>query len=400
MAFYYTALESMALVRCQPGDTVSPPPLTWFLYRIRRVLLATFLVGASYSAYLGGQAGYQGARRGYDYLAGLLAPLPPVAQPATASAMTESSAQRASPPGSLPEEIWLVETDEQGELWSNGLHILTTHEKRTKERVYLRFPRDKTPPVPAGKIPVGIVYHTSENDVAPFRAGFNSEILRTSRGLLGWLARRTVYNYFVERFGQVYRLVIDSHTANHAGNSIWADDEHFYLNLNDSFIGVCFESQWDPEAAGEEILTPAQIQAALNLTDMLRARYGISDRNCVPHGLVSVNPRKMLIGYHVDWAKGFPFAASGLSDKYEVALPSIFEYGFNYDEHLLQILNGELWPGIERAQLELEKRAAQEGIDLPLFRKRLHIRYHLELELLVQARSNGLLALSADSGSP
>ena len=38
---------------------------------------------------------------------------------------------------------------------------------------------------------------------------------------------------------------------------------------------------------------------------------------CVAHGLTSVNPKKHLIGHHMDWARGFPFEAFGLPDQYQ-----------------------------------------------------------------------------------
>ena len=69
VAFYFSALESMALVIRQPDHSVAPPPLTWFLYRIRHVLLALVLCGAAYATYAAGQAGYQGVLQGYDYMA-------------------------------------------------------------------------------------------------------------------------------------------------------------------------------------------------------------------------------------------------------------------------------------------------------------------------------------------
>ena len=167
--------------------------------------------------------------------------------------------------------------------------------------------------MPKGGAPVGIVYHASQSDMVPLAREFNRNILSTTRDLLGWLSRREIYNYIIDRFGQVYRIVSDDGVAVHAGASIWADEDYEYLNLNESFIGVAFESRGD---AAWEIVTPAQVQAALNLTDVLRSRHNIADQNCVPHGLVSVNATKKLIGYHADWARGFPFGALGLEDKY------------------------------------------------------------------------------------
>ena len=72
-------------------------------------------------------------------------------------------------------------------------------------------------------------------------------------------------------------------------------------------------------AEGGEQLTEAQVLAGRLLTQVLRSRYRIDDANCTAHGLVSVNPSSGRIAFHHDWARGFPFEAMGLSDKYAVA---------------------------------------------------------------------------------
>jgi hypothetical protein len=378
---YYVALESFAELAWRPGPiTFSPQPFL-FLYRIR-YLIATVLISATALAGYGmGKLAYRGARIGWVYLADLYTPFPNMASPASSST-SASAGYPQERQGTRPEEVWLVETEGEEELWSNGLRVQTKYQSRTEPRNYVLFPRDETEAIDFHEKPVGIVFHTSEYDIAPFRSGFNQEILSTSRSLLRWIARRHLYNYFIDRFGQVYRLVIDAHVATHAGVSIWADEEYVYLNLSDSFLGVCFESRWDPQARGEEILTPAQIQAGLNLTDMLRAQYGISDATCVPHGLISVNPKKMLIGYHTDWAKGFPFGALGLSDKYQVPLPSMVEFGFTYDEHLLKTLEGKIWPGVQNAEIELARIAEEEGLEVSALRRNRRRQYRQQIELL------------------
>ena len=68
-----------------------------------------------------------------------------------------------------------------------------------------------------------------------------------------------------------------------------------YLNLNESFLGVAFEAQSGPPGEEPEI-NPAQVRAAADLTEMLRARYGIPPGNCVTHAQVSVNPSNMRVG--------------------------------------------------------------------------------------------------------
>lgn len=382
---YYSAVESFARLARRPGPRTFPAQPYLFLYQARYVVLSVVIVFTVIAGYGMGRAAYRAGELGWVYVADLYTPPPIMAVPA-AQKRTRPAALTVSRANSFPEEVWLVETEDEGELWSNGLRISTTYESRTQRRNYVLFPRSDALPVEFRDQPIGIVFHTSEYDIAPFRSGFNQEILRTSRSLLRWIARRELYNYFIDRFGQVYRLVADGHIASHAGVSIWADDEYVYLNLSDSFLGVCFESRWSPQAHGQDILTPAQIQSGLNLTDMLRARYGISDTNCVPHGLVSVNPKKMLIGYHTDWAKGFPFSALGLSDKYEVPLPSVTEFGFGYDEHLLQTLDGRMWPGVRLAEVELARRAEHDEISIGVLRKNLRRRYRQQLELLKLAQ--------------
>jgi hypothetical protein len=232
--------------------------------------------------------------------------------------------------------------------------------------------------------------------MAPFGAAFNRDILKTTRDLVGWLSRRGIYNYVIDRFGQVYRVVSDETVAVHAGVSIWGDEESYYLNLNESFIGVAFESQWS--ASGGDAITTAQIQSALSLTDLLRARYAIADINCVPHGLVSVSAGKKLIGYHADWAHNFPFGALGLSDNYQVPPPSITAFGFGYDEDLVARLGGSLWPGVAVAQRELAERADSEKIEIDALRARLQQRYLENVELTKLVRStNGPTSYSKGS---
>jgi hypothetical protein len=222
--------------------------------------------------------------------------------------------------------------------------------------------------------------------MAPFGAAFNRDILSTTRDLVGWLSRRRIYNYIIDRFGQVYRIVSDDTVAIHAGVSIWGDEKNYYLNLNESFIGVAFESQWS--AASGDAITTAQIQAALSLTDLLRARYQIEDVNCVPHGLVSVSAGKKLIGYHADWARNFPFGALGLRDGYQLPPPSITGFGFGYDDDLVARVGGSLWPGVAAAERELRERAERERVELQVLKSRLQRRYHENVEVAQIARSS------------
>jgi hypothetical protein len=98
---------------------------------------------------------------------------------------------------------------------------------------------------------------------------------------------------------------------------------------------------------------------------------------CLTHGLISVNARRHLIGHHVDWARGFPFAAYGLPDLYQRPAPAVALFGFGYDEQFLEVM-GEPWPGVRLAEAELldEARAVGRTVeDVRLERSKLYDRW-------------------------
>lgn len=377
VVFHYVALESMGeLAFGQRQAPVSVPRAgLWCFYRGRVVAFTVIGAALLFGLFRTGVYGYELARAGTDWVFDQIAAPP---EPGGSLEPARLADERTSEP---PKEVWLVARDGEEELWSNGLRVVTTFEVESNSRSFFAFPRDGSPPVPMHSRPVGIVYHASESDMAPFAPEFSDNILSTTKDLIGWLSRRGIYHYVIDRFGLVYRVVEDEGVAVHAGVSIWGDEEYYYLNLNESFIGVAFESRWSAASKNEDAITSAQLQAAMNLTDLLRVRYGIADINCVPHGLVSVNAGKRLIGYHADWARDFPFGALGLSDKYHLPPPSISAFGFSYDEDLVARLGGSLWPGVTLAEHELQRRAAAEGLALPVLRSRLYRRYIENVEI-------------------
>lgn len=286
-------------------------------------------------------------------------------------------------PDYKPEKVWLVEQKDNTERYSNAGRILTTYETDNHPRSYQVF-QSLTG---AAKGPVrrdiaGIVYHTSESHLTSFTPDNNESIETHSRGLLEYVQRNKSYNYVIDRFGQIYRIVRDEEAANHAGNSVWASAEGVYVGLNESFLGVCFETNSKADSLAEQ-LTEAQLIAGRLLTQILRSRYNIEDANCVTHGLVSVNPSNMLICFHHDWARNFPFAAMGISDKYKVAPASISEFGFTYDSETIRMLGGALWSGVKEADEKFQRRAAEEGVKPEELRQQLRQRYR---ELMNQQR--------------
>jgi len=298
-------------------------------------------------------------------------------------------------PGYQPEKVWMVEQEEGFERYSNGCRILTKYETDNYPRSYYTIPREAdTVGEQVRHDIVGIVYHTSESDIVPFIPKNNDEIQKKSQGLLEYIRNKKSYNYMIDRYGEIYRVVRDDHTAFHAGNSIWADKKYTYIVLNDSFLGICFESTVNAGTL-EETLTEAQISAGYVLTNVLRTKYNIEDANCTTHGLVSVNPDKMLIAFHHDWVRNFPFEAMGLSDKYKVPSPNITDYGFTYDEEILAKLGNKLWEGAIVAEEEFKKRAEAKRTTPELLRRRLRDRYLAQRE-----KARGLRPQQNDAGTP
>ncbi|MBC7932371.1 MAG: N-acetylmuramoyl-L-alanine amidase, partial [Rubrivivax sp.] len=284
-------------------------------------------------------------------------------------------------PSYQPEKVWLVEQGDGFERYSNGARVINSHAIENRPRRYVAFKPGAA--VSAGEPqsnPVGIVYHTSESDLLPFIEGNSDSIENRSKNVLDYVRKNKSYNYIIDRFGQVYSVVRDGDTAYHAGNSVWSDGSVTYVGLNESFIGVCFETKANVGESGEQ-LTEAQVLAGRLLTQVLRSRYQLDDANCVTHGLVSVNPSNMRIAFHSDWAHGFPFEAMGLSDKYKVAPASVGELGFAYDDDVVEKIGGRLWPGVAAAEAEFERRAAEANTRSVDLRKLMRSVYRERMEL-------------------
>ncbi len=267
-----------------------------------------------------------------------------------------------------PEEAraWLVETTGATELYSNGLRIENRFLTHTGQRSY---PVWRNGELEWGRNPAGIVYHTTESDILPLEPENSGGILEREQNLLEYIRKRQLYHYVIDRFGRVWRVVPDQEYANHAGRSLWAESGAVYLNLNHGFLGVALEARSDGG------ITAPQLAAARLLTQLLRHRWSIRAGNCVSHDLVSVNPGRMLIGYHTDWAGGFPYRDLNLSNLYERPPASIAEFGFAYDAAFVARLGGRLWPGLRLAEQHLEREAARQGLSIGRYRRQLQNQY-------------------------
>ena len=322
----------------------------------------------------------------------------PVAPKTTFQPTKQNQATEVKIKKYLNDPIWLVEKTPHYEIYSNRLQIITTYSVPNIPRQYYIQLRDRDLTKEAIQLSgaiVGIVYHTSESDLVPFKPEMNSSIKKKSKGLVKYLQRRKSYNYFIDRFGRVFRIVQEDHTAFHAGRSVWADDNAIYIDLNHSFLGICFEGRDFEETAravsskntnsnnstprirptGHLSFNEAQLRSGKELTDWLRVKYRIAEINCVPHALISINPAKKLIGYHLDLSRGFPFAKFSLNNKYESPLPSIVEFGFSHDNYFSAIFNGQIWSGIYRSEELLQQRALDAGLSISSYRKLLKARF-------------------------
>jgi len=266
-------------------------------------------------------------------------------------------------------DVWKVEATKDWEIYSNGLRIDTRFAVSNRPRSYQVFPVDHPEAAdPARRTqPAGIVFHTTESHQAPFEAERNRELRQTAESLVEFVKGHRAYNYLIDRFGRVYRIVKEEDAANHAGHSVWADHEWLYVNLNESFLGVSFEAKTLP---GQEVpaVSPAQIRAASMLIEMLRARYGIAATNCVTHAQVSVNPSNMRVGFHTDWASSFPFEQLALPNNYDQPIAALAQFGFEADADFLRLGGARLAVGVDLAEDHLREIAAQRGVALGAYR--------------------------------
>ena len=275
-----------------------------------------------------------------------------------------------------PAKIWVVESASGMETYSNGLRVETKFATTNRPRTYYTYDRKKNLEVSLElrNQPAGIVFHTTESHLAEFTPEHNRKLRFYGESLIAYVREKKAYNYVIDRFGRVYRVVADADTAFHAGNSTWADDRWVYLNLNDSFIGVAFETQ-SVKGDDNPQVTTGQIMAGKLLTEMLRAKYGILALNCPTHAQVSVNPSNMIMGYHTDWAGNFPYEEIGLPDNYALPLPSLLFFGFAYDPSFMTSTGARMWKGLLAAEDQLREQAKQKGISVAEQKAALRERY-------------------------
>lgn len=286
----------------------------------------------------------------------------------------------SSETGSGRPNVWAVELARDFEIYSNGLRVETRFAVANHPRSYRLEGRANPPEFGLQRsLPAGVVYHTTESDQLPFAADQARALQRVGEELLLFVRNKRAYHYLIDRFGRVHRIVEESDTANHAGNSVWADAQWVYLDLNRSFLGVAFEARMAPDRPP---VNPAQVHASKVLTEMLRSKYNLPAANCVTHAQVSVNPDNMRIGWHTDWGSNFPFQEVGLPDNYQQPLPSLYLFGFNYDPAYLNSTGPALWNGLALADAKVSQAATANHLEVARYKRSLQQQYQVRIAAL------------------
>lgn len=300
-----------------------------------------------------------------------------LSRPSVVSRVSSSSPSAPAPVHAAAAEtgtpvVWPVEQTSQYDLYSNGLRVENALQIANLPRSYSPIARESGAPAERHSQPAGIVFHMTESRQESFQPSHTAALKRIGENVLLNVRNKRAYHFVIDRFGRVHRIVVESDTANHAGNSVWADSQWLYVDLNESFIGVAFEAS---AQADEQAANDPQLHAAKLLTDMLRAKYNLPAENCVTHAQVSVNPENMRIGWHTDWGTGFAFRQLGLPDNYETPDPAIYLFGFEYDQAYLNATGPGVRKGLAAAEQRIRAGAAERGLTVVQYRKILQRRY-------------------------
>jgi len=298
--------------------------------------------------------------------------------PRKASSAVHRTQEMQTGPGPMG-TAWLVENGSGYEVYSNGLRVENRYLTPNALRSYVVF-RNGLPSERYSK-PAGIIFHTSESVQAPFESGQNGNLTRIGKELLEFVSRHKAYHFVIDRFGRVFRIVPETDSANHAGYSVWADQNGVYVNLNHSFLGLSFEAQTRDLDQGSYLST-SQIHSGRLLVEMLASKYKIPLENCVTHAQVSVDPQKMTIGYHYDGSGDFPFQQLGIPDNYALPIPSLFVFGFDFDSRFIMYSGARMWNGIRLSEKRLRQEADLQRISVEQHKDVLRKQYWASIETL------------------
>jgi hypothetical protein len=81
------------------------------------------------------------------------------------------------------------------------------------------------------------------------------------------------------------------------------------------------------------------------------------------------------VGYHTDWATGFPFAEVGLPDNYELLPPSLLLFGFEADSTYVNLSGAGLRKAVSLAEQQVQQAAEARHLPVSRYQEGLRKRY-------------------------
>ncbi|MGI4776307.1 MAG: N-acetylmuramoyl-L-alanine amidase [Janthinobacterium lividum] len=150
---------------------------------------------------------------------------------------------------------------------------------------------------------------------------------KDSLALLCNYKKKVSAHYLIKSSGEIFNLVEDRLSAWHAGLSHWQGID----KINEHSIGIEIEN------LGDENFPPIQMEACIDLCNMLSQRYNIDKNNIIGHSDIAPD-RKIDPGIFFDWSI---LASSNLGKWYKIDHKDIedTELVIKYNEQNTEIMN-------------------------------------------------------------
>jgi len=261
----------------------------------------------------GGGTGWPGtALAGLAFLiaAGISAPIliPRAARESRPAPAPAARPPSPTGPSATVAKVWLVEQTPDSETYSNGLRIERQSRWRAAEAVIARS-RARWPTAAAGS--------GGRSRPGSFFTARRATFCRSNPARTGsswstdadcWHMRASVPHTTSSSTGLAgtQRGPGNGQGRPRAGHSIWADAEWIYVNLNASFLAICFEAQTRPGGG----FSPAQIHAGKVLVEMLRSAVWDRGRQLRNARAGFRQPAQLLRGVPHRLGHGFSFRRS------------------------------------------------------------------------------------------
>jgi hypothetical protein len=90
----------------------------------------------------------------------------------------------------------------------------------------------------------------------------------------------------------------------------------------------------------------------------------------------------MTIGYHTDGSGNFPFKELGIPNNYELPIPSLYLFGFDFDSRFLTLTGTRVWKGLLLADERLRRDADSQHLSIGQYKENLREKYRASIETL------------------